>query len=97
MRMTLSDDERAKLPRVNIPPVPVAPARKMDMFPRKYSECLEHNQKIKLCCRHMDNVTGRMFASPTAPRDENGKVLPDIFIATCEECGCNHYRMAVGG
>lgn len=68
----------------------VGKARGMDMFPRKYSECLEHNQKIKICCRHMENVEGRTYkTNPNLPG-------PDLFIATCKECGCNHYRLAVG-
>lgn len=84
------------LPSAERPPGPqwekeqIGPARPMDMFPRKYSECLEYNQKIKICCRHMENVTGRVFK--THP-DLKG---PDLFIATCRECGCNHYRLAVG-
>lgn len=68
----------------------VGKARGMDMFPRKWSECLEHNQKIKICCRHMENVKGRTYkTNPNLPG-------PDLFIATCEVCGCNHYRLAVG-
>lgn len=70
-------------------PIPVGGPRSMDTFPRKYSECLEHNQKINLCCRHMENVTGRLYkTNPNLPG-------PDLFIATCT-CGRNHYRLAVG-
>lgn len=95
-RQKLTASQRAALPRVNIPPIPIGPRRSMDMFPRKYSECLEHNQKIKICCRHMENITGQMYHSPSCERNDHGDPLPDIFIATCSECGCNHYRMAVG-
>jgi hypothetical protein len=79
-----------RFPAREFPQTPVGGPRKMDSFPRKYSECLEHNQKIKICCRHMENVTGRLYK--THP-DLKG---PDLFIATCGECGCNHYRLAVG-
>lgn len=90
IRRQLLDNERAALPRLDSPPVPTGPARGMDIFPRKYSEALEHNQRIKLCCRHMENVTGQTFKTSTA----NGG--PDLFVATCQDCGRNHYRLLVG-
>lgn len=70
-------------------PVQVGKDRPMEMFPRKYSECMEHNQKINLCCRHMENLTGRLYKTqPDLPG-------PDLFVATCT-CGRSHYRLAVG-
>lgn len=75
--------------KVNIPPVKVGPARSMDTYPLKYSQALEHNQKLNLCCRHMENLSGQMYKTYTAIDG------PDLFIATCT-CGRKHYRMAVG-
>ena len=80
--------ERPK--RVNIPPVKVGPARTMDHYPLKYGQSLERNQKLKICCRHMENMSGQMYKTYTALDG------PDMFIATCSECGCKHYRIAVG-
>jgi len=84
------------LPSEDRPPGPsweklqVGPARPMEMFPAKYTWGLERNQKINLCCRHMENVTGRTYKThPDLPG-------PDLFVATCT-CGRSHYRMAVGG
>jgi hypothetical protein len=69
--------------------IQVGKARPMAMFPKKYSEALEYNQKINICCRHMENITGRTYKThPDLPG-------PDLFIATCI-CGRNHYRLAVG-
>ncbi|MGI9489094.1 MAG: hypothetical protein ACR2RF_25055 [Geminicoccaceae bacterium] len=79
-----------RIPAREFKRTPVGNAKEMGMFPKRYSECLEYNQKIKICCRHMENVTGRLYK--THP-DLNG---PDLFIATCGVCGCNHYRLAVG-
>jgi len=83
------------LPAQARPPAPafdkvaVGPRQAMDMLPRKYSECLEHNQQLKLCCRHIENITAQMYK--THPE----LAAPDLLVATCAVCGCNHYRLAV--
>ena len=70
--------------------VPMSESLPMYKFPAKYSHTLERNQKLKLCCRHMENVLGRLFK--TNPDLKHA----DLFIATCQVCGCKHHRLAVG-
>ena len=55
------------------------------LVPAKFWESLEYNQGLNTCCRNMENMTGRVYRTPTA-------VYPDLFIATCT-CGRNHYRL----
>jgi len=61
----------------------------MDRFPAKYGHTLERNQRLNLCCRQTENLTGQVFQ--TAPELPG----PDLFIATCK-CGRKHRRLQVG-
>ncbi len=92
-RMIIQADHRKNLPRperVTYTQTPVGPRRPASAYPKKYRECLEYNQKIKICCRHMENITGQMYkTNPDLP-------AADLLILTCNVCKCNHYRVAVG-
>jgi hypothetical protein len=69
----------------------------MEMLPAKYTHTLERNQKLKICCRHTENMRATFYCSPTASKNQKGEDLPDIMIAVCVECSCRHIRMQVGG
>ena len=64
----------------------------MEALPIKVSHMLEHNQLIKLCCRHMENIQATLYRSMTAPE---GK--PDWIICECQKCGCKHHRVELEG
>ena len=72
------------------------PAR---LLQRKYIETLEQNQKLNLCCRHVEeeNHQAQWFATPTASKTEKGETIPDILIITCGLCGRKHRRFFGGG
>lgn len=57
------------------------------IIPRKFAEALEYNQKLRLCCRKVENMTARLFKS------DDRLSVPDIFVATCT-CGRSHIRVA---
>lgn len=57
------------------------------MIPVKFAECLEYNQLIKTCCRQVENMGARLFKTNRRLR------YPDMWVATCRECGCNHIRV----
>ena len=98
-RKPLSEKERAALPRVNIPPKPINGAIPAKFLQRKYIETLEQNQKLNLCCRHVEeeNHQAQWFATPTADKTESGETIPDILVITCGLCGRKHHRLFVGG
>lgn len=68
---------------------PIGKPQPMDRFPAKYGHTMERNQKLNLCCRHMENMTAQVFK--TNPRLPG----PDLLVATCK-CGRKHYRLQVG-
>ncbi len=78
--------------RLKVPPKQLGDAVPMMSVAKKYCDGLEQNQKIKLCCRHMENVTARFYKTATQPEH----LGPDLLISTCGKCGCNHYRFMVG-
>lgn len=65
---------------------------------RKYVECLQQNQKLNLCCRHVEEEghMAQWFASPSADVTEKGNTVPDILVITCGGCGRKHTRFVVG-
>ena len=98
MRQIITAEQRAVLPRLNVPPVAIGSPRDTKLLPRKYIETLEHNQKLNGCCRRPDDSghTAQMFATPTAVRDEHGNLRPDLLIIVCGVCARKHYRVQVG-
>jgi hypothetical protein len=58
------------------------------LVPVKFSECVEYNQKLNSCCRHIENMTGRVY------KTDISLPFPDLFIVTCI-CGRNHRRLRV--
>lgn len=96
--MTLSAEERAKLPRLDVPPKPVNNPHAANLLPAKYVQTLEYNQKLPLCCRHVEESghTAQWFASPTAQVKDEG-IVPDILIIRCGACNRKHVRFFVGG
>lgn len=60
------------------------------MVPQKWRDTLEQNQEIKLCCRHMENMSGQLYK--TSPK----LAAADLMTATCSKCGCIHKRWFVG-
>jgi hypothetical protein len=101
---TLTDAERAALPRENTPPRPINEPHPAILFnknadSRRYVEGLEHNQELHLCCRHVEESghTAQWFATPSAQVTEKGNTVPDILVITCGDCGRNHTRFMAGG
>jgi hypothetical protein len=74
--------------------VPHCPRRKVGDFPEgflkpSHIEHLEHNQKIRSCCRHPENhEVEAMKSHPEEP-------APDIYIFHCT-CGRKHRFFCVG-
>lgn len=63
--------------------------------PHKFVEKnLEHNQQVRLCCRHIENHDIEAWYSSEADRDRG---VPDIYIIYCGGCGRKHIRFCVGG
>lgn len=86
--------------RVNVPPVPFGKPLSAMRFMRnidtqKYVETLERNQKLNLCCRHVEESghTAQYFSTPEGA--EEG--IPDILVIVCGSCGRKHTRFFVGG
>lgn len=95
----ISPEQRALLPRVDIPPKPeseIVPAKHLDA---RYLEALEHNQKLSGCCRRPEESghTARFFSTPSADKTpETQTTIPDVLIIWCGECGRKHVRLMIG-
>lgn len=97
-RKPLTDEERAQLPRVDTPPRAVNGKFSARLLQRKYIETLEQEQKINICCRHVEEAghTAQWFATPTADKTAEGDTIPDILFIWCGECNRRHTRFFVG-
>ncbi len=70
------------------------------LLPAKYTEELEHNQKIASCCRHPENHEIEAWYSSEEWKEkhwnhERGCGIPDIYVFHCG-CGRKHRRMCIG-
>lgn len=97
-RKKLTDAERKALPRVNIPPKQISAKHSAKLLQRKYIETLEQDQKLNLCCRHVEEAghEAQWFATPSAEKTDKGETIPDILFIWCGECGRRHTRFFVG-
>lgn len=97
-RIHLSDQDRKALRGPDIPPTPVNQPHPAMHLPAKYVRTLEYNQKLNLCCRHVEESghTAQWFATPTAEKTNSGETVPDILVITCGACGRRHRRFMVG-
>lgn len=84
--------------RVNIPPEPVGDPHPATYLEPKYRETLEHNQKLNLCCRHVEesNHSAQWFATPSAERTKSGQIIPDVLVIRCGQCNRPHTRAFLG-
>ena len=69
------------------------------LLPAKYVEALEREQRINLCCRHVEeeNHTAQWFATESATKDAEGRQVPDVLVITCGKCKRKHRRFFIGG
>jgi hypothetical protein len=79
----LPETQRAACPRVKVGDLP-------DGFLKKnHIEALEHNQKIRSCCRHPENH--EVEARKSHPDEK----VPDIYVFHCT-CGRKHRFFCAG-
>lgn len=70
--------------------IPASEVLKATFLPAQYVQALERDQKLNLCCRHVeDGHTAQWFGSQT-------KEDPDILVITCGGCGRKHRRFFIG-
>lgn len=81
----------ATRPFTTVPACPRYPVAKLrDLIPEKFRNYLEHNQRIRACCRHTEEHDIEALKShPDQPS-------PDIYIFHCT-CGRKHRIFCVGG
>jgi hypothetical protein len=71
-------------PRVKVRDLPKGHLKK------KHIESLEHNQLLKLCCRHPENH------EVEALKSHPDELAPDIYIFHCNKCNNKHRFFCVG-
>lgn len=73
-------------------------------IPTRYIEDLEHDQKLKTCCRHPENHYIEAFYSSEAWQNKTDPLgrhdplggVPDIYVFWCNVCKKGHGRFMIG-
>lgn len=102
-RIPPTDQERAAMRAPDIPPKPFGKPFSAMRFTRNldtkhYVETLEQNQKLNLCCRHVEESrhTAQYYSTPFARVMDDGRSEPDILIIRCGQCNRRHIRFFLG-
>ena len=71
------------------------------LLPARHVQNLERNQKLNLCCRHVEEEghTAQWFATPAAQKEHNirgGEIVPDVLIIICGKCRRKHRILHAG-